>query len=234
MLMIYGYATRTHSSRRIERAICDSLAFRFTACKQHPDHDTVASFRRRFGEQFADLFVRVLRMAREPARALWHDQTDGNNLPANSFRHSALLYEHAEMIEAQWKFEVQEMLKLAEATDQSNVPEDVVCRRRSSDGKTGWRPLQRPRPRSRPPRGNVSSASRPTFARSPSFGSRWPSPTCREWGAHLTRHNTNVDALIRIILLNQLLAPESKSDALRWTAGYKPLRHLTCSIIRTI
>jgi transposase len=64
-LLIYGYATGTHSSRRIERATYDSLAFRFIACNQHPDHDTLASFRRRFGEQFAELFVQVLQVARE-------------------------------------------------------------------------------------------------------------------------------------------------------------------------
>ena len=74
-LLIYGYATGTHSSRRIERATYDSLAFRFIACNQHPDHDTLASFRRRFGEQFADLFVQVLQMARaNPLARLWHGQ----------------------------------------------------------------------------------------------------------------------------------------------------------------
>jgi transposase len=55
-LLIYGYATGTHPSRKIDRASCDSLAFRFTACHQHPDHDTLASFRRRFGGQFAGIF----------------------------------------------------------------------------------------------------------------------------------------------------------------------------------
>ena len=47
-MLIYGYATGTHSSRRIERATYDSLAFRFIACNPHPDHDTLATFRRRF------------------------------------------------------------------------------------------------------------------------------------------------------------------------------------------
>lgn len=47
-LLIYGYATGVHSSRKIERATYDSLAFRFIAGNQHPDHDTLANFRRRF------------------------------------------------------------------------------------------------------------------------------------------------------------------------------------------
>src|SRR3989338_8401192 len=50
-LLIYGYATGAYSSRKIERASYDSLAFRFIACNQHPDHDTLASFRRRHGDQ---------------------------------------------------------------------------------------------------------------------------------------------------------------------------------------
>lgn len=57
-LLIYGYATGTHSSCKIERATYDSLAFRFFACDQHPDHDTLANFRRRFGEQFAAVLCR--------------------------------------------------------------------------------------------------------------------------------------------------------------------------------
>ena len=64
-LLIYGYATGTFSSRKIERATYDSLAFRFIACNRHPDHDTLATFRRRFGKQFGDAFVQVLQVARE-------------------------------------------------------------------------------------------------------------------------------------------------------------------------
>jgi len=64
-LLIYGYPTGTHSSRKIERATYDSLAFRFIACDQHPDHDTLSTFRRRFGEHFAAIFVQVLQVARE-------------------------------------------------------------------------------------------------------------------------------------------------------------------------
>ena len=47
-LLIYGYATGTHSSRRIEQACYDSIAFRFIAANTHPDHDTLCAFRRRF------------------------------------------------------------------------------------------------------------------------------------------------------------------------------------------
>ncbi|EPH0444984.1 IS1182 family transposase [Pseudomonas aeruginosa] len=125
-LLIYGYATGTHSSRKIERATYDSLAFRFIACDQHPDHDTLASFRRRFGAQFADAFVQVLQVARENQLSRFGTVSlDGTKIHANASRHSALSYGHAEKIEAQLKAEVQEILKLAEAADQRSVPEGV-------------------------------------------------------------------------------------------------------------
>lgn len=125
-LLIYGYATGTHSSRKIERATYDSLAFRYIACDQHPDHDTLASFRRRFGEQFAEVFVQVLQVARENQLSRFGTVSlDGTKIHANASRHSALSYGHAEKVEAQLKAEVQEMLALAEAADQGSVPEGV-------------------------------------------------------------------------------------------------------------
>ena len=125
-LLIYGYATGTHSSRKIERATYDSLAFRFIACDQHPDHDTLALFRRRFGEQFSAIFVQVLQVARENQLTRFGTVSlDGTKIHANASKHSALSYGHAEKIEAQLKAEVQEMLELAEAADQSTVPDGV-------------------------------------------------------------------------------------------------------------
>lgn len=125
-LLIYGYATGAYSSRKIERASYDSLAFRFIACGQHPDHDTLASFRRRHGEQFAATFVQVLQIARENQVSRFGTVSlDGTKIHANASRHSALSYAHAEKIEAQLKAEVQEMLKLAEAADQSDLPDGV-------------------------------------------------------------------------------------------------------------
>lgn len=125
-LLIYGYATGTHSSRRIERATYDSLAFRFIACDQHPDHDTLAAFRRRAGAQFAALFVQVLQVAHENRLSRFGTVSlDGTKLHAHASRHSALSYGHAEKIEAQLKAEVQELLERAEAADQSTVPDGV-------------------------------------------------------------------------------------------------------------
>jgi transposase/IS5 family transposase len=125
-LLIYGYATGSFSSRKIERATYDSLAFRFIACNRHPDHDTLASFRKRFGGEFESAFVQVLQVARENQLSRFGTVSlDGTKVHANASRHSALSYAHAEKIEAQLRAEVQELMKLAEAADQSSLPDGV-------------------------------------------------------------------------------------------------------------
>ena len=64
-ILVYGYATGVFSSRKLERATYDSVAFRFIAANDHPDHDTIAAFRRRFLKEIKGLFVQVLLLARE-------------------------------------------------------------------------------------------------------------------------------------------------------------------------
>ncbi|MDP4028250.1 MAG: IS1182 family transposase [Gallionella sp.] len=125
-LLIYGYATGTFSSRKIERATYDSLAFRYLACNRHPDHDTLATFRRRFGKQFESAFVQVLQVAHANQFSSFGTVSlDGTKIHANASRHSALSYEHAVKLEAQLKAEVQELFALAEAADQSTVPDGM-------------------------------------------------------------------------------------------------------------
>jgi transposase len=63
-VLMYGYATGVFSSRKLERATYDSVAFRFIAANDHPDHDTIANFRRRFLKPIEALFVQVLMLAR--------------------------------------------------------------------------------------------------------------------------------------------------------------------------
>ena len=125
-LLIYGYTTGTFSSRKIERATYDSLAFRYIAGNRHPDHDTLAVFRKRFGKAFQSAFVQVLQIARENQLSRFGTVSlDGTKIHANASRHSALSYGHAEKIEAQLQAEVQALLDLAEAADQSAVPDGV-------------------------------------------------------------------------------------------------------------
>jgi len=128
-LIIYGYATGVFSSRNLERATHDSVAFRFIAANEHPDHDTIATFRRRFLKQIEALFVQVLGVAREMGvLKLGTVALDGTKIHANASRHSALSYEHASKIEAQLKAEVADLLGQAAVLDGMQVPEELARR----------------------------------------------------------------------------------------------------------
>jgi len=125
-LLVYGYATGVFSSRALERATYDSVAFRFIAANDHPDHDTIATFRRRFLKEIEGLFVQVLMLARETGvLKLGTVALDGTKVHANASRHSALSYEHAGKLEAQLKAEVAELMALAEAADTADVPDGM-------------------------------------------------------------------------------------------------------------
>ena len=111
-LLVYGYATGVHSSRKIERACHDSVAFRFIAANTQPDHDSIATFRRRFLAQIEALFVQVLVLAHEmKCLKLGNISLDGTKIAANASKHKALSWEHANRIEAQLRQEVQLLLK---------------------------------------------------------------------------------------------------------------------------
>jgi transposase len=125
-LLVYGYSSGVFSSRKIERATYDSVAFRFVAANTHPDHDTIASFRRRFLPQVKALFVQVLMLAREmKCLKLGHIALDGTKVHANASKHKALSWGHANKIEAQLREEVQALMALAEKADRTGVPDGM-------------------------------------------------------------------------------------------------------------
>jgi transposase len=140
-LLVYGYATGVHSSRKIERACHDSVAFRFIAANTQPDHDSIATFRRRFLAQIEALFVQVLVLAREmKCLKLGNISLDGTKIAANASKHKALSWEHANKIEAQLREEVQQLLKLAEESDTRpvndglDVPAEIARRDKRLEG----------------------------------------------------------------------------------------------------
>src|SRR5258707_6134777 len=125
-ILLYGYATGVFSSRKLERATYDSVAFRFITANEHPDHDTIATFRRRFLDEISGLFVRVLELACEMGLLkLGTVALDGTKIHANASRHSALSYEHAGKIEEQLKLEVAELMTRAESADQAEVADGM-------------------------------------------------------------------------------------------------------------
>ena len=134
-LLIYGYATGMFSSRRIEEASYDSMAFRYIAANAQPDHDSLCAFRKRFLPEIEALFVQVLCIASEMKLfKLGTIALDGTKMHANASRHRALSYGHAEKMEAQLRVEVSELLAGAEAADEEplpaglNIPEELARR----------------------------------------------------------------------------------------------------------
>ena len=94
-LLIYGYATGVLSSRRIEQATYDSVAFRFIAANTHPDHSSLANFRKNYRHEFESIFMQVLLVAKEmKLLKLGNVSLDGSKIKANASKHKALSYGH--------------------------------------------------------------------------------------------------------------------------------------------
>jgi transposase len=125
-LLFYGYATGVFSSRKLERSTHDSVAFRYIAANTHPDHDTIATFRKRFLKELSGLFVQILMIAHQTKLLkLGSVSLDGSKVKANASRHKALSYEHACKLETQLKAEVAELLSKAEAADKADIPDGM-------------------------------------------------------------------------------------------------------------
>jgi transposase len=125
-LLFYGYAVGIFSSRKLERSTYDSVAFRYIAANSHPDHDTIANFRKRFLKELSGLFVQILLVAHQMGvLKLGSISMDGSKVKANASKHKALSYEHACKLEAQLKSEVAQLLKQAEAADLADIPDGL-------------------------------------------------------------------------------------------------------------
>ncbi len=125
-LLVYGYATGVFSSRKLERATYDSVAFRFIAAELHPDHDTLANFRKTFLVELEDLFVQVLSLAQAMKLVrLGTIALDGTKLKANASKHKALSHGHIEKLEAQLRAEAQALLQRAAAVDQEELADGI-------------------------------------------------------------------------------------------------------------
>lgn len=125
-LLVYGYATGTFSSRALERASYDSIAFRYITGNSHPDHDTINSFRKRFIKDIEAVFVQVLGYAQAMGMLkLGKVSLDGTKVHANASRHSAMSYGHAKKIEAKLKTEVAALIRFAESANASDLPDGL-------------------------------------------------------------------------------------------------------------
>jgi transposase len=123
-LLFYGYATGVFSSRKLEQATYESIPFRYITANSHPDHDTIATFRKRFLKELKPLFVQVLQIAKETGcLKLGKVSLDGTKIKANASKHRALSWKYAQELEQHLQAEVEELLRLAEQADGSELPE---------------------------------------------------------------------------------------------------------------
>jgi transposase len=122
-LLLYGYCVGMASSRKLEKATHESVPFRVLSAGQHPDHDTIAAFRRRHLEALSELFVQVLRLCQQAGLVrLGHVALDGTKVRANASKHKAMSYERMEEKVSELETEVKELLSQAEEAD---VAEDA-------------------------------------------------------------------------------------------------------------
>jgi len=117
-LLIYGYCVGTTSSRKLEKATYDEVPFRVLAGDQHPDHDSIASFRKTHLKALSGLFFQVLRLCQEAGLVkLGHIAIDGTKMKANASKHKAMSYERMGPAEAKLVAEVEALLAEAERVD---------------------------------------------------------------------------------------------------------------------
>jgi len=134
-LIFYGYCTGIFSSRKIERATFDSIAFRYISGDHHPDHDTVNVFRKRFLPQIGEIFKQILIIATEAGvLKIGNVSFDGTKVNANASKHKAMSYGHANKLEKKIEQEVELLLKKAQEENEKDedsglsIPEEITRR----------------------------------------------------------------------------------------------------------
>lgn len=126
-LLFYGYATGVFSSRMIEKATHESLPFRFLAGDLHPDHDTIAHFRKMFLPEVKDLFVQILLLAQAAdVLKLGNISLDGTKLHADASKSHAVSYQRLLELEHQLRAEVDELFARGEQAEQVRLPDGLI------------------------------------------------------------------------------------------------------------
>ena len=125
-VLIYGYASGVFSSRKNARKLHEDVAFRVLAAGNFPAHRTIRDFRAFHLKELSDLFVQVVRLAREMGLVkLGTIAVDGTKVKANASRHKAMSYGHMLKAEAELKAQIEALLKRAQQADEAekNEPE---------------------------------------------------------------------------------------------------------------
>ena len=139
-VLLYAYSTGQFSSRRIARGLHEDVALRSLAAGNYPSHRTICDFRQRHLKDLENLFVQVVRIARECKLVrLGTIAIDGTKIQANASRHKAMSYERMLSTEKALKQQIQDLLQRAEATDcsesdkeeaQTSIPAELAMRQK--------------------------------------------------------------------------------------------------------
>ena len=128
-VLFYGYATGLFSSRKIEKATYESIPFRFIGGGLHPDHDTIANFRKTFLAEIKELFVQILLLAQAAeVFKLGNISLDGSKIHADASKSHAVSYKRLIELETQLRQDVNELFTVGEQVDQGEIqlPEELV------------------------------------------------------------------------------------------------------------
>jgi transposase len=170
-VLVYGYATGVFSSRKIARKLHEDVAFRVLAAGNFPAHRTIRDFRAFHLKELSDLFVQVVRLAREMGLVkLGTIAVDGTKVKANASRHKAMSYGHMRKAEAELKAQIEALMKRAQQADEAeknepelDIPAEIARReqrlaaieeaRRRLEQRQREAELERGRAPDEPPRG---------------------------------------------------------------------------------
>jgi transposase len=118
-VLLYAYCIGVASSRKIEKHLCEDIAFRVLAANNTPDFRTISDFRKDHLKALAGLFLQVLRLCQKAGLVkLGHVALDGTKIKANASKHKAMSYKRMKEEEARLEAEVAELLKKAESADE--------------------------------------------------------------------------------------------------------------------
>jgi len=140
-LLVYCYASGIFSSRRIEQASYRNVSVRFIAANTHPDHDTIAKFRRDNGAAFQAAFIQILLLAKElNILKVGMVSVDGTKIDANASKIKSLRYDRIMALREKLKADIAALMRTAEAADQAAIPDglslpDEIARRQSLKDK---------------------------------------------------------------------------------------------------
>ena len=128
-LLFYGYANGVFSSRKIEKATYERIPFRYISSGMHPDHDTIANFRKTFLAEIQELFVQILLLAQvAEVLKLGNISLDGSKVHADASKSKAVSYKRLTKLETQLRQEVNELFELGEQADHGDLqlPEGLI------------------------------------------------------------------------------------------------------------